>query len=93
MIVCLDLHQDIELCGNKLIATASPAGRQEVARKAFYDRCIVVIGAQNPLTLSRCMRIADHIEETVRLWLIINPPIRSKNLMSAMLGIRLSEHH
>ena len=38
-------------------------------------------------------RVANHVEQRLRLLNAIDSPIRIENFMAAMLGIRLRKHH
>jgi hypothetical protein len=60
--------------------------------RAFDHRRIVTVSAQHPGRIGR-VRGADHLEQAGGLFLAVDHPARVEDLVAAMFGIRLREHH
>ena len=91
MVVRFHLHQDVRRLGVRRVA---PVGvRVETARhRALHHGSVVFIGDDRPLRTHR-VRVADHGEQRLRLSDAIDDPFRVEDLVPAVLGVRLCEHH
>ncbi len=92
MVMRFDLHQYIELSGLVGIGVVLRAGGETLPRKAFDHGGIVVVGGQYAPAMPG-MRVANHAEQRMILRVTVDGPARVKNLVPAMLGIGLGEHH
>ncbi len=59
---------------------------------AFENRGIVRVSDNRALRMI-LVRLANHAEKTLVFVFAVNRPLRIKNLVSAVFGVRLSEHH
>ncbi len=91
MIVGLDLHQDVR--GLRVRRIAAVRTRIEAAHGgAFHDRRVV--GVRDDRTLrARRVRVANHCEQAALLLDPVDDPARVEDLVPAVLGVRLREHH
>ncbi len=93
VVVRLDLHQDM----NRLMAIAELArvriGKEATRVVATDHGGIVGIGTQHGGVGRMPMRVADHREQAVRLCFAVDAPGRIEDLVTAVLAVRLSEHH
>ena len=93
MIVRLDLHQNVDRLVAELVAMRVDVGEPApaVRRLRSPPRCRDTPRAR-PAELRACV-LLDHREQRLRLALAIDDPIRVEDLVTAMLGVRLREHH
>ena len=91
MVVRLDLHQDLREPAMRRIAAVC-ARMEALDDRAFDDRCIVLVCDERALRMRR-MRRADHREQALRLLDTVDAPGGIEDLVPAMLGVRLREHH
>ena len=92
MIVRLDLHENVDRLGAHAVDTSGGVGEIERSVTPGDDRRIVPIGRKNP-GRTDCVRVADHVEQGFIARLAIDDPARVEDLVAAMLGVRLREHH
>ncbi len=92
MVVGLHLHQDVDGLGASAIDAGARIGEPALAHRALDDRGVVAIRREHTLRRFR-MRVADHREERLRLRLTVDDEVRIEDLVAAMLGVRLREHH
>ena len=91
VIVRLDLHQDVR--GLRLRRIAAIRTRIEPAHGgAFHDRRVVRVRDDRSLRARR-VRVANHREEAALLLDPVDDPARVEDLVPAVLGVRLGEHH
>ena len=92
--VIVGFHLDAKRAGGGIAEAvgAGVIGAQMAGRVAFDHRGIVFVGAQREL---RCefVRVADHAEQAVRHVLAVDAVRGVENLMPAVFGIGLREHH
>ena len=91
MIVRLDLHHDVGRFARRAIAQVA-ARIEAIDARPFDHRRIVGICNDGALRV-RCMRRANHREQGPLLRNTVDDPVRIEDLVPAMLGIRLREHH
>ena len=91
MVVRLDLGQDVrELL---VVAVATVGRREEALRDVPLDhRRVVRIGDHRALGV-RLVRLADHAEQRLALLLAVDHPGGIEDLVPAVLGVGLREHH
>ena len=91
MIVSLDLHQRVR--GFRVRRIAAGRIRIEPAHgRTFHDRGVVGVGDDRSLRARR-MGVANHREEAAPLLDPVDDPARVEDLVPAVLGVRLGEHH
>ncbi len=92
MIVSLDLGQQVRLL--LCVAVTAIAGRGEKAAGRITPRHggIVLVGGKNPSRVGG-VGVFDHVEQAQGLRLAVQGPLRVEDLVAAMLGIGLGEHH
>ena len=91
MIVRLDFHQDMRVVLDVAIP-AAVAGIKPPHARAFDDRRIVGVRDDRALRMP-LVRVADHREQRLRLLLAVDHPVGVEDLVPAMLGVGLREHH
>ena len=91
MVVRFDFGQDVREF--LAVRVAAAGARVEAADgRALDHRGVVRVGHYRALGM-RLVRFADHAEQGQRLRLAIHRPARVENLVPAMFGIGLGEHH
>ena len=93
--VVVGFHLDAERALDERLGAVLGAGRirAEAARRvALHHRRVVAVGAQGVLGRGR-MGVADHAEQRIRLVLAVHRPAGIEDLVPAVLGVRLGEHH
>ena len=91
MIVRLDLHQDMRRFAMRGVVAVRI--RIEARHRCSLDhRRVVGIRNERPLRRRR-MRVADHREQASLLRDAVDHPVRVEDLVPAVLGVRLREHH
>ena len=91
MIVRLDLHQDMHDLPPRHVASIG-IRIEAPNRRSLHHGGVVGIGHDRPLRADR-VRVADHREQRLRLLDAVDNPVRVEDLVPAVLGIRLREHH
>ncbi len=92
MIVRLDLHQDVDGLVGGLVGAAARSREPAPAVPAFDHRGIVAIRRENPGRIC-VVGVADHAEQRLRRLLPVDDPVGVEDLVPAVLGVRLGEHH
>ena len=92
MIMRLHFHQDMHRFRVKAVLTISGIREETPGWKAGHHRRIVVIGRQHIIRVA-LMGMANHGEQRTILFHPVHDPVRVENLVAAMLGIGLREHH
>ena len=91
MIVRLHFHQSVGQCG---IAAVHTAG---IGVKALYfsalHHCGIVVIRHHIAFGMQLVRIANHFEQAHRLGLAIDDEVGIENFVTAVLRVRLREHH
>ena len=91
MVVGLDLHQLVEL--NLLEAVDVFLLRQEHLGLVALDHGgVVLVGDERALAVL-LVGVLDHPEERVRHLLAVDDELRAEDLVAAVLGVHLAEHH
>ena len=67
-------------------------GCEPITDRALDHRRVVPIGGQDP-GRAACMGVADHVEQGSRHRLAVDGPARVEDLVPAVLGVGLREHH
>ena len=92
VVVGLNLHQDLDILF--LIAVAALFGvHQEALSPAPLDHCRIVLVGGKHLPRGLLSGVADHLEQGLVLLLPIHDPVSIEDLVPAVLGIGLGEHH
>ncbi|EXI73018.1 MAG: hypothetical protein AW07_02950 [Candidatus Accumulibacter sp. SK-11] len=91
MVVRFDLGEDVHLLFAVAVKTVG-VGLQALHCRAFDDRRVVGIGDDRTLRMP-AMRLADHSEQRLVARLAVDGPQGVEDLVPAMLGVRLREHH
>ena len=91
MVVRLDLHQDVRRFDGPAV-DALGVGPEARHRRAFHHGGVVGVRDDRVLRM-HLVRVPDHPEERQRLFGAVDRPRRVEDLVAAMLGIRLREHH
>ena len=92
VVVGFHLHQNFDLRLGADIAAGDRMRMKPASRVAANDGGIVLVCRQHPSGIL-LVGVADHVEQ--RVWLIfpVDGPARVEDLVPAVLGVRLSEHH
>ncbi|SPU80533.1 Uncharacterised protein [Burkholderia multivorans] len=98
VVVRLDLHQRVRKLRVAAVALARLAGRARAAREpalgfgAHHDRRVVRIRDDRALR-AQLLGVADHREQRHVLRFAVDRPLRVEDLVTAVLAVRLREHH
>ena len=92
MIVGLDLHEDVRIFLMVAVFVRNRIGEKARAAETLDDRGIVLVGHQRAGWIER-MRVADHGKQRVLHAPAVDHPVGVENLVPAVLGVGLCEHH
>ena len=92
VIVRLDLHEDVDGLVDRAVDVVLGIREVALAQRAFDDRGVVAVGGEHALRIL-LVRVADHREQRFRLALAVDDPVGVEDLVAAVLGVRLREHH
>ncbi len=92
VVVGLHLHEDVDGLVDRAVDIGLGIREVALAQRAFDDGRVVAIGAEHAFRILR-VRVADHREQRLRLLLAVDDPVRVEDLVAAVLGVRLREHH
>ena len=91
MIVRLDFHQDVRQLGAAAVVPVDP-GMEAPGSRALHHRGVVFVGDDRAFGVG-LVRAPDHCEQRQRLALPVYRPLGIEDLVPAVLGVRLREHH
>ena len=99
MVVRLHLHELVELHLPEAIhmllaggAPARPVRQEHLGLEALHDGRVVLVGDERALPVL-LMGVLDHPEERVRHLPAVDDELRAEDLVAAVLGVHLAEHH
>ena len=92
MVVGLDLHELVELIGLEAVAVRLGVDREDARLEAGHDRRVVLVGRKRILRTLR-VGVLYHLEQRLRLLLAVDDELGAEDLVAAVLGIHLPEHH
>ncbi len=92
VVVRLDLGQDVRAGGELPVFAAVRVHHQQARRMAFDHRRVVAVGHQRALRAAT-VGVADHVEQGQLLRHAVDEPLGVENLVPAVLGVDLREHH
>src|SRR4030067_2387749 len=92
MVVGLVLREDVGVVLVISVNAGARLGEEAPDAPALDDRGVVLVGAERALGIGG-VGLADHAEQRIGLRLAVNDPVGVKNLVAAVLGIGLREHH
>ena len=92
MVVGLDLHQLLELILLERIGVGLRIDRKDVRLEAGDDGRVVLVRRKRVLRTLR-VRVLDHLEKRILLLLAVDDELGAEDLVTAMLGVDLTEHH
>ena len=92
VVVRLHLHQDIQARILAAIHGIVTTRHQAAAGEALDHRRVVVVGRENAVRM-QAVGVLDHVEQRVVLVILVDGPLGVEDLVPAMLGIGLGEHH
>ena len=92
MIVRLHLHQDIDRLDDAVVALRLRVGEEAHAARAFDHRGVVAVSGQHTCGV-RGISHANHGEQRLGLRLAVDDEFGIEDLVPAVLGVRLREHH
>ena len=92
VVVGLDLHQDVDRFLMVAIDVAFACREVTPGSRTFHHGGVVTVGGQHAIRMM-LVGVLDHLEQRVRLRFAVDGPVRIEDLVAAMLGVRLSEHH
>ncbi len=88
----LHLAEDMDLLVVRGIFTASGIDIKATRPVAGKDGGVVLVGGENAFAV-KLIRVPDHLEQRAILHGPVDFPGGIKNLVTAMLGVGLREHH
>ena len=84
MVVCLDLHELVELVLLEAVRVCLGIYREDVGPEACDYGGVVLVGAQGVLR-TLLVRVLDHLEERLRLLLPVDDELGAEDLVAAVL--------
>ena len=91
VVVRFHFHQDMGVFLMVVIAAFFAIGEEAPYLRTFHDRGVVFIGGQD-VVRGLLKGVFDHLKQRLRLLFAIDDPVGVKNLVAAVLGVRLGEH-
>ena len=88
----LDLHQDVHVFAQLAVKSAHRIGEEARGAITARDGGVIAISRQHIVGM-RGEGVTNHAEQAVVLGFTVQGPARVENLVAAMLGIGLREHH
>ena len=92
MVVRLDLHEKARGLPDAAVDPGLGVRPEPGRGPAVDDRGVVPVGGEHPSGVHR-MGVPDHVEEGAPVRPAVHGPRRIEDLVPAMLGVRLREHH
>ena len=92
MIVGFHLHQQVNVLVGEAVLAALRVGIEAPRPMSAHYRGVVGIGREH-IFAATGVGVADHREQRVALLLAIDAPAGVEDLVPAVLGVRLGEHH
>ena len=92
VVVSFHFHQDVDRFRVIAVLAIGGIGKEAPGGKTRHHRRIVPVGGQHVIGVA-FVGVADHREQRAILCLAVDDPIRVKNFVPAVLGVRLREHH
>ena len=92
VVMGLDLHQLVESVLLEAVFVRLGVDRENVGPEASYDGGVVLVRAQGVLR-TLLVRVLDHLKERLRLFLAVDYELGAEDLVAAVLGVDLAEHH
>ena len=92
MIVRLHLHQNVDGLAHAAIDAARRLREIAHASRSFDHRGVVAIGGEHAARAAR-VGVADHREQRLVARPPVDDPVGVEDLVAAVLGVRLREHH
>ena len=92
MIVRLDLAEDVDVFFVRGVFTGLRVDVKTSATRACEYGGVVLVGGKNALGMER-VRVLDHLEQRQVLRLTVDGPSGVENLVAAVFGVGLREHH
>ena len=92
VVVRLDLHQDLDPSRLGRVPLRARIRDEPACLVSAHDRRVVAVRGQHLARVLR-LRVADHLEQRPLTLDAVDGPRRVENLVAAMLGVHLREHH
>ena len=92
MVVRLDLAEDVDVLVVRGVLVGLRVDVETATTGAGEDGGVVFVGGEDAFAVER-VGVLDHLEQRLVLGGTVDVPGGVENLMAAVLGIRLREHH
>ena len=92
MVVRLDLAEDVDVFLVHAVLVGLRVDVEASAGCAGEHGGVVLVGGENAFAV-QLVRILDHLEQRLVLWLSVDVPGGVENFVAAVLGVGLREHH
>ena len=92
VVVGFHLHQDVHRLAVRRVLAAFRIGEETPGHVADDHRGVVLVGGQHALTV-HFVGVLDHAEQGLFLAFAIDVPAGVEDLVAAVFGVRLGEHH
>ena len=92
MVVGLHLHQDLHPPGHGRVPPGARIRNEPARRMSAHHRRVVAVRGQHLPRVTR-LRVTDHVEQRTLMLDAVDDPRRVEDLVAAVLGIDLREHH
>ncbi len=91
VVMRFDLHQNVRGLLMKIVTASIVVGEVAPHRRSFHHRGIVFIGREH-IVRRGFEGVFNHFKQRLRLRFTVDNPVGVKNLVAAVLGVRLGEH-
>src|SRR5690606_28625794 len=92
VVVGLDLHQDVYRFLMSTVFTGARLGEEATCNKALDDRGVVLVCRQHAFVV-HLVGVLDQAEQAVFRSLAVDVPAGVEDLVQAVFGVGLGEHH
>ncbi len=92
VVVRLDFHQDVHRFLHRAVLAGFRVREETPGHGADDHRSVVLVSRQNAFAVHH-VGVLDHAEQAFFLALAVDVPTGVEDLVTAMLGVRLGEHH
>ena len=92
MVVGLHLHHDLHPPGHGRVPPGARVRNEPARRMSAHHGRVVAVRGQHLARAAR-LRVADHLEQGAFLPDAVDDPRRVEDLVAAVLGVHLREHH
>ena len=92
MVVRLDLAEEVDVLLVRGVFAGARVDKEAAAAGAFEDGGVVLVGGEDAVAV-QLVGVLDHLEQRAVAWGAVDFPGGVEDLVAAVLGVGLREHH